>query len=76
MYAYIIVKLIKTVIVSQDDMAKLFLVVMTVMCICEFAIVFYYQIYAMVFICAAFFCVCACETNSGKSRRRIKGKIN
>lgn len=76
MYAYIIIKLIKPAMALQDDMAKLFLVVMTVMCVCEFAIVLYYQIYAMVFICAAFFCVCACETNSVKRRRRIKGRIN
>lgn len=65
MYAYIIAKLTKAVFVSENDIAKLFLVIMTVICVCEFGIVLYYQVYATVFICAAFLAVCALDDSPG-----------
>ena len=76
MYAYIIAKLAKAVFVSENDIAKLFLVVMTVMCVCEFGIVLYYQIYATVFICAAFLAVCALDGSPGVEKNSTISKKN
>lgn len=58
MYAYITAKLVKAVFVSENNTAKLFLTIMTVTYICEYGMVLYYSVYAMVFLSAAFLFVC------------------
>lgn len=63
MYAYIFIKLLKTVITSDNMTAKLMLTVMTVIIICEYGIVLYYSVYPMVFLCAAFLFVCAYDNS-------------
>lgn len=63
MYAYIVAKLIKAVVVSENGGAKLMLTVMTVILICEYGIVLYYSVYAMVFLSVAFMFVCAYDNS-------------
>lgn len=63
MYVYITAKLIKAVFVSENSMAKLFLTIMIVTYICEYGIVLYYSVYAMVFLSAAFLFVCTYDNS-------------
>ncbi len=73
MYAYIIAKLLKAVIVYESDSAKMMLTVMAVILICEYGIVLYYSVYAMVFLSVAFLFVCA---HDNSLRQRPPESIN
>ncbi len=54
MYAYIVAKLINPVFRQGNDKAKLILSIMLVILLCEYGIVLYYSVFAMLFIATAF----------------------
>lgn len=75
MYVYMIIKLIRMVFFDGNNGAKLMLTIMTVVLICEYGIVLYYSVYAMIFLAAIFFYICAADNaNSSllKNNRQIE----
>ena len=68
-YVYILVKLVKIIAKYGDSLAKVMLTLMISLMICEYGIVVYYYVYAIMFVCVSFLYVCAFENEHG--RRRI-----
>lgn len=62
MYVYLIVKLLRPVFRDGNDVAKLMMTLMAVILICEYGIVLYYSVYAIVFITAVFMFVSAYDS--------------
>lgn len=59
MYAYLIIKLLRPVFRDGNSLAKLVFTLMVVILVCEYGIVLYYSVYAMVFITAVFMFISA-----------------
>ncbi len=62
-YAYLTAKLFRMSIRYGDDVAKIMLMVMLSIIICEYGTVLYYSVYAMIFICMAFQYVCVFDND-------------
>lgn len=70
MYAYLIIKLIKPVFKDGNDLAKLMLTLMAVILVCEYGIVLYYSVYAMVFVTAVFMFISAYDSPGQQDLQR------
>lgn len=70
-YVYLLAKLSKMVFRFGDDRAKILLVMLVSIMICEYGIVLYYSVYAIVFLCLAFVYVCAFDNEHGVKRNFI-----
>lgn len=70
-YVYLLAKLSKMAFRFRDDKAKIMLIMLVSIMVCEYGIVLYYYIYAMIFICLAFLYVCVFDNEHGRERNFV-----
>ena len=67
-YAYLFIKLMKMSFKFRDLTAKAMLTMLISIMICEYGIVLYYSVYALIFLCIAYLYVCVFDNETAKAR--------
>ena len=75
-YAYLFVKLFKMSFKYDDLIAKVMLTMLISIIICEYGIVLYYSVYALIFLCVAYLYVCVFDNERVKTSYNQIVQIN